>query len=455
MDGAGHVLRIGRQHVGAVHLHAEFEPVLHLVLVAEIDGHLLHLLTHDAALLVGVAHAQIEVALFVGAHDAGRRLADHGILEDGVLPVGIGLIIGIVERIAAHVRKLLVVELLELRPVGQRHAVPHVLHAHRLVDVHHRLPHLGAFGRDDDDAVGAAHAEDSQRRGVFQNLERFDVIRIEVVDVVGEHSVHHIERCEAVDRVRTADTDFGILSGPTRIGDLHTGHAALQRGQRVRRRTVGDRRGVDVDDRTRQIAFLGRTVTDHHGLLDHRRLAFERHRNRHGRYGHALRGHTDERNLQLLPLAGFQCETAVRARGRTRVRPRDHDAGAYDRLPVRIDDFSRYIDRTLREGARYGGREQQNDRYKRLEQEAADAATLWSILFHCNFRFMFLLWAPRLGREMRNGIRRSVARKSFYENKIKRFGKIAGKSGYTPTTPPSKKTLPLPLNYLSKNNEII
>ena len=35
----------------------------------------------------------------------------------------------------------------------------------RLVDVHHRLPHLGAFGRDDDDAVGAAHAEDSQRRG--------------------------------------------------------------------------------------------------------------------------------------------------------------------------------------------------------------------------------------------------------------------------------------------------
>ena len=64
-------------------------------------------------------------------------------------------------------------------------------------------------------------------------------------------------------------------------------------------------------------------------------------------------------------------------------------------------------------------------------------------------------WAPRLGREMRNGIRRSVARKSFYENKIKRFGKIAGKSGYTPTTPPSKKTLPLPLNYLSKNNEII
>jgi hypothetical protein len=56
---------------------------------------------------------------------------------------------------------------------------------------------------------------------------------------------------------------------------------------------------------------------------------------------------------------------------------------------------------------------------------------------------------------MRNGIRRSVARKSFYENKIKRFGKIAGKSGYTPTTPPSKKTLPLPLNYLSKNNEII
>ena len=68
---------------------------------------------------------------------------------------------------------------------------------------------------------------------------------------------------------------------------------------------------------------------------------------------------------------------------------------------------------------------------------------------------MFLLWAPRLGREMRNGIRRSVARKSFYENKIKRFGKIAGKSGYTPTTPPSKKTLPLPLNYLSKNNEMI
>ena len=82
---------------------------------------------------------------------------------------------------------------------------------------------------------------------------------------------------------------------------------------------------------------------------------------------------------------------------------------------------------------------------------------------------MFLLWAPRLGREMRNGIRRSVARKSFYENKIKRFGKIAGKSGYTPTTPPSKKTLPSifrctlgslgcslePLNYLSKNNEII
>ena len=61
---------------------------------------------------------------------------------------------------------------------------------------------------------------------------------------------------------------------------------------------------------------------------------------------------------------------------------------------------------------------------------------------------MFLLWAPRLGREMRNGIRRSVARKSFYENKIKRFGKIAGKSGYTPT-------IPLPLNYLSKNNEII
>ena len=51
---------------------------------------------------------------------------------------------------------------------------------------------LYPIDRNDDYTVGTTYTEDSQRRRVFQDLHRFDIRRVQEVDIIVEKTIHNI-----------------------------------------------------------------------------------------------------------------------------------------------------------------------------------------------------------------------------------------------------------------------
>ena len=129
---------------------------------------------------------------------------------------------------------------------------------------------LGAFGRDHDDAVGAAGAVDGCRGGVFQYVDRLDVRRRNVGNRRDGESIHDVERRTALcDRVAPADVHrhFGVGSA---VGGEH-----LHAGQFTRNGfgDVVDGRADDVFGRdrrhgSREVGAAHGSIADHDYLVD-------------------------------------------------------------------------------------------------------------------------------------------------------------------------------------------
>ena len=128
-----------------------------------------------------------------------------------------------------------------------------------------------AFGRDENDAVGAADAVDRRCGGVLENRDGGDVVRIDRVDHAF-HAVHQTERARIVERGGAADQDRGLVAAglartlDTRDTGQFAGHHVRHVGHRgLKQLLVRYRR-----DRTHEELFLLRAVTDYHHLVHFR-----------------------------------------------------------------------------------------------------------------------------------------------------------------------------------------
>jgi len=91
---------------------------------------------------------------------------------------------------------------------------------------------LAALGRDDDDSVGAPHAVHRRLRGVLQDLDRLDVVRVDALEGPARggfhgHAVDHVQRLVApVKRRDSADAHRDAAVARPR--HLHAGKAVHQ-----------------------------------------------------------------------------------------------------------------------------------------------------------------------------------------------------------------------------------
>ena len=257
-----HTFCIGGQYACAVELEAYFEVIRNFIVVAYVQCDLAVLLVLDIALFVGITGAEVEAVPGGSARNADIVVGDKSGLEDFILPVGIARPRGEIKFGIAFISQLFVVEFLEPGGVDHCNLVRYTLEAERAVDIDARLSFFGFLGGDDDDTVGAAHAEDGEGRRVFQDFHGLDVLRIEEVDVVIEQAVYYIQRFVAVNGVCTAHTYFRICSCLARIDNLYAGYLSLQGGYRVDYGFVGNLIAFYVGDRPGEVAFLGAAVPD-------------------------------------------------------------------------------------------------------------------------------------------------------------------------------------------------
>ena len=255
-----------------------------------------------------------------------------------------------------------------------------------LVDIHRELRWLWctaapALGRDEDDAVGRARAVD-RRRGVLQDADALDVLRVEPLEPADpvRHAVDHDERAVVVQRVVAADPDGRpVVPGLAALVDGHeAGQLAAQRVRHVDRGNALDLLTLHRADRTgqRRLALLAITHRHHRVQLD--RL---RHEPEVG--GRGLTGGEDEtRHLRdavadqprLHPVRSGRHlgdgVATVRPGHRTEARADDADADARERSARRVGHAAgqRVALRRPRAGAHQDGRAAQGD--ERLQPRA-------------------------------------------------------------------------------------
>ena len=235
----------------------------------------------------------------------------------------VGVVAGVDQQIA------------ELDGVQQIHLVVELLDSVGEIVTHlGRFALLAALGGDEHDARGAARTVDGGRGGIFQDVDRLDVVRVDENVFRCRIAVDHVKRVAAGrQRVHAAHADRdAVARGAAGLVHLHAGYLARERLSH-RRRRHREFAGFHAGDRTREIALAHRCVThdDHLGDL----FVLLRQRDVDGRAAadlHLLRIVTEEGERE--GLLGF---------GRNRVftrdaghvadaRPLDDHAGPDDRL---------------------------------------------------------------------------------------------------------------------------
>ena len=126
------------------------------------------------------------------------------------------------------------------------------------VECHVALTLFGTLGRDDDDTVGSLCAIYRGRCGILEHLYGLDIIAVEYCTgiLAGHHAVYHIQRAVgiAAERRRTAYRGTSAeTAGRTVCGDVHAGHASLQRLDDVACRSVGNILHLDHGNRACEI----------------------------------------------------------------------------------------------------------------------------------------------------------------------------------------------------------
>ena len=194
----------------------------------------------------------------------------EGRLADGFLPVGMGVAqqFGIPATADVFLAELVGIIDLEFLVGIVDGIVTPVGYPRR-----DNLPALGLrtfLGGDDDDAVRAPRAVNGGGGGVLQDVDRLDVIRIDRVDALADHSVDDDERLVGgVQGSALADTDrTGGTGGTGALGDLQTGDLTEKEVfGRVGFHTVKFIR-LHGYDRSGGIGFLDFTITDDNHLVE-------------------------------------------------------------------------------------------------------------------------------------------------------------------------------------------
>ena len=156
----------------------------------------------------------------------------------------------------------------EFLGIEHLHAVNIGLGGHAGVEVHFYLAFLAALGSDDDNTVGGAAAVDGSGGGVFQNLDRLDVVTVEFMHAgFGGNTVDDVQRVVVVEGSHTTDTHDGC-SGRTAVSaDVHARNTSLQGLDGVVLVLLGQIVGVHRGDGTCQIGLALDCITGYHYLI--------------------------------------------------------------------------------------------------------------------------------------------------------------------------------------------
>lgn len=240
--------------------------------------------------------------------------------------------------------------------------------------------HAAPLGRDEHHAGIGPGTVERRCCGILQDLDRLDVVGVDVVHVLTLHTVDHVEgRTGAVQRRTAADDDRGggtRLSG--RRGNPHAGHRTGQRRQGVRPHTLLEHVARHLRDRSRQLVLgHGPAVTGHDHLAHVDRVLAQRDVDLVlAADSHRLRRVAQRTELEHAPVVlDHQRIGAVQTGGRTVGGSLLDDRHADHRLARGIGDLARHRKASLRPG--YGCRKQGQHygqhRSDRMESE---------ILFH-------------------------------------------------------------------------
>ena len=148
------------------------------------------------------------------------------------------------------------------------HAVHVRLNSHRGVHIHADLTLRAALGSNNDHTVRCARTVYTCRSGIFQHLDRLDIVGVQLVHSrFGRHSVDDIQRVVVVERAYTADTYRSSTRRITISSDIHSRDLTLQGLHRVVLLLLLQILGRHGGDSTRQIGFALGRITRHYHLL--------------------------------------------------------------------------------------------------------------------------------------------------------------------------------------------
>ena len=151
----------------------------------------------------------------------------------------------------------------------------------------------GALGRDDDDTIGSAGTVDGRGGRVFQHVDAFDVVGVQVIDgAFHRQAVHHEERVGlGVHRADATDSKLAAIG-------RQTGDTAFEVLHQTRGVALFDGLGIDRGDGAGHFLLLDFLITGHHRALDEHAAVAHLHVEGAAavkRFGHRV--HTEESHL--------------------------------------------------------------------------------------------------------------------------------------------------------------
>ncbi len=124
---------------------------------------------------------------------------------------------------------------------------------------------------DEDNTIGTARTINGRSGTVLENIERLDVVRIDVGQVAAGHSVDD-NQWAGTGRTRGhttyLDARLIVRVAGTRVGDAHAGNLALDHHGRVDARHTRKILGRDMRDGRCQLLLVHRAITDYHHLVE-------------------------------------------------------------------------------------------------------------------------------------------------------------------------------------------
>ena len=115
----------------------------------------------------------------------------------------------------------------------------------------------------EDDTVRRTGTVDGRRRRILQDVDGFDVGRVQILQMASGNTVDDHERARGTGGADTADRD--VVTGAraaTGLNDVHTRNGAVQGTQRIRGALLLDILTRDVDRGAREQTLLLGTITD-------------------------------------------------------------------------------------------------------------------------------------------------------------------------------------------------